>query len=111
MIFPDKVIRVRPNLDKIEPGFLWRLLQVPAIRSQIEAAARTAVGNFAIGGKDIKALKVPLPLPARQKDLAQALNDAVTSAKSKRTEAATLRQSAWTAFEAALFTAAEETTT
>lgn len=107
MIFPDKVIRVRPNLDKIAPGFLWRLLQVPAVRSQIEAAARTAVGNFAIGGKDIKALKVPLPLPARQQDLAQALNDAVTSAKPKRTEASTLRKSAWAAFESALFTPSE----
>jgi len=108
MIFPDKVIRVRPNPEKIEPGFLWRLLQVSAVRSQIEAAARTAVGNFAIGGKDIKALKVPLPLPARQKCIAQALEDTMTEAKSKRTEAATLRQSAWAAFEAALFTATEE---
>ncbi|WP_407898891.1 hypothetical protein [Ferrigenium sp. UT5] len=107
MIFPDKVIRVRPNLDKIEPEFLWRLLQVPAVRSQIEAAARTAVGNFAIGGKDIKALKVPLPTPAHQKDLAQALNDAVIRAKSKRTEATALRSAAWDAFESALFTPTE----
>ncbi len=104
MIFPDKVIRVRPNLDQIAPEFLWRLLQVPAVRSQIEAAARTAVGNFAIGGKDIKALQVPLPLPARQQDLAQALNEAMTGANSKRTEAAALRQLAWSTFEAALFT-------
>jgi len=41
----------------------------------------------------------------------QALKDAVTSTQCKRTEAATLRQSAWTAFEAALFTAAAEETT
>uniref|UniRef100_UPI0018CB613B hypothetical protein n=1 Tax=Pseudacidovorax intermedius TaxID=433924 RepID=UPI0018CB613B len=110
MIFPDKVIRVRPNLDRIKPWFLWRLLQVPAVRGQIEAAARTAVGNFAIGGKDTKALKVPLPLPlpARQKELARALNDIVTDAKSKRTAAATLRQAAWATLEAALFTATEE---
>lgn len=104
MIFPDKVIRVRPNLDRIESGFLWRLLQVPAVRSQIEAAARTAVGNFAIGGKDIKTLKVSLPLRARQEALAQALGDAVTDAAAKRTAAAALRQSAWATFEAALFT-------
>lgn len=104
MIFPDKVIRVRPNLDRIESGFLWRLLQVPAVRSQIEAAARTAVGNFAIGGKDIKTLKVSLPLRARQEALAQALGDAVTDAAAKRTAAAVLRQSAWATFEAALFT-------
>lgn len=108
MIFPDKVIRVRPNLDKIQPEFLWRLLQMPAVRSQIEAAARTAVGNFAIGGKDIKALKVPLPLPVHQKDIAQALNNALISAKSKRSEAAALRKSAWAAFESALFTPTEQ---
>jgi type I restriction enzyme S subunit len=107
-IFPDKVIRVRPNLDKIESQFLWRLLQVPAVRSQIEAAARTAVGNFAIGGKDIKALKVPLPPSEQQMALAQALNDSITCAKTKRTEATTLRQSAWAAFESALFTLTEE---
>ena len=108
MIFPDKVIRVRPYSDKIESQFLWRLLQLPALRSQIEAAARTAVGNFAIGGKDIKALKVPLPAVDQQKALAQALNDAVASAKNMRTEAAVLRKSAWAAFESALFTATEE---
>ncbi|MDX1253410.1 MAG: type I restriction enzyme HsdR N-terminal domain-containing protein [Gammaproteobacteria bacterium] len=106
-IFPDKVIRVRPDLTKIEPQFLWRLLQVPSVRAQIEAAARTAVGNFAIGGKDIKALKVPLPLLEQQKSLAQTLSDTVASVKTKRTEATTLRNSAWAAFESALFTPAE----
>lgn len=108
VIFPDKVIRLRLNLDKIESKFLWRLLQLPAVRCQIEAAARTAVGNFAIGGKDIKALNVPLPAVDQQKSLAQELNDAVTSATNKRTEATTLRKSAWATFESTLFTASEE---
>lgn len=103
MIFPDKVIRVRPDLGRIEPGFLWRLLQLPAVRSQIEAAARTAVGNFAIGSKDIKALMVPIPSVDQQKTLIQALSNAVASSKTKRAEAASLRQSAWAAFESALF--------
>jgi len=106
-IFPDKVIRVRPDLNRIEPKFLWRLLQLPALRIQIESAARTAVGNFAIGGKDIKALKVPLPALERQGVLAEALNDAVVTAEGKRAEAAALRDSAWAAFEAALFTPPE----
>ena len=52
-----------------------------------------------------------LTTPNRQRDHVQALIDAATSTKRKRTEAANLRQSAWTAFEAALFTAAEEPTT
>ena len=103
MIFPDKVIRVRPDLSRIAPGFLWRLLQLPVMRNQIEATTRTAVGNFAIGGKDIKALMVPIPSVDQQKTLAQALSDAVASSKNKRAEATNLRQSAWAAFESALF--------
>jgi type I restriction enzyme S subunit len=109
-IFPDKVIRVRPDPARVESGFLWRLLQVSAVRTQIEAAARTAVGNFAIGGKDIKALKVPLPPPDQQRTLALALNDAIGNAKAKRLEAAALRQSAWATFETALFTPTESGT-
>jgi hypothetical protein len=89
------------------PEFLCRLLQVLAVRSQIEAAARTAVGNFAIGGKDIKVLKVPLPIPAHQKDLARTLHNAMTSAKSKHIEATVLRNAAWAAFESTLFTPTE----
>lgn len=104
VIFPDKVIRVRVAQTKIKPGFLWRLLQVPAVRNQIEAAARTAVGNFAIGGKDIKALMVPIPSIDQQATLVRSLSDGIDKATARRTEAIALRQSAWTAFESALFT-------
>ncbi len=107
MIFPDKVIRVRPDRSQIDSHFLWRLLQLPATRNQIENAARTAVGNFAIGGKDIKRLKVPLPSVGEQIELVGVLNEAMENAKAKRTKAAALRQSAWAAFESALFTAEE----
>lgn len=107
-IFPDKVIRVRPDTNKINSVFLWRLLQLPALRIQIEGAARTAVGNFAIGGKDIKALKVPLPSVSVQIGLVSSLNVAANVAQKMRVEATTLRQSAWSAFESTLFTAIEE---
>lgn len=108
MIFLDKVIRVRPNPDKIESRFRWRLFQVPAMRDQLEAAARTAVGNFAIGGKDIKTLRVPLPSLELRRSLVLALGEVVAGALSKRTEATTLRQSTWSAFESALFTASAD---
>lgn len=108
MIFPDKVIRVRADHNRIKPEFLWRLLQVSALRSQIENAARTAVGNFAIGGKDIKSLNVPLPKLVDQGKLIRTLSDVIASAVANRAKAATLRQSAWAAFETALFTSHEE---
>jgi type I restriction enzyme S subunit len=60
LIFPDKVIRIRCKPD-ILPAYLWKVLQMPFMRSQIEAAARTAVGNYAIGTEDLWNLDLPLP--------------------------------------------------
>lgn len=108
MIFPDKVIRVRPDHTKIDSRYLWRLLQLPALRVQIESAARTAVGNFAIGGKDIKGLTIPLPPITQQTALVNALNIEIGKAQTKRVDASTLRKNAWDAFESALFTVSDE---
>ena len=109
-IFPDKVIRVRPDENKINSEYLWLLLQLPPMRKQIEGAARTAVGNYAIGSKDIKALKIPLPPITEQQKLFDALHAAMLTAQEKRTEAAVLRQSAWAAFESTVFNAIEKAT-
>jgi type I restriction enzyme S subunit len=66
LIFPDKLIRVRCKAN-ILPAYLWKLVQMQFARSQIESAARTAVGNYAIGSDDIWALRLPLPpLPVQQ---------------------------------------------
>lgn len=70
LIFPDKVIRVQPNEDLL-PEYLWLLLQTPPMRAQIEAAARTAVGNYAIGGKDIWDFDFPVPPKDVQASLAK----------------------------------------
>ena len=69
LIFPDKLIRARVN-ELMVPEFLWLVLQTPPMRSQIEAAARTAVGNYAIGGADIWNFDFPLPPITVQKRLA-----------------------------------------
>lgn len=43
------------------------MLQSHPLRTQIEAAARTAVGNYAIGSEDIWNLQIPLPpLPVQK---------------------------------------------
>ena len=66
LIFPDKLIRVRCKANTL-PAYFWKLAQMGFARSQIEAAARTAVGNYAIGSDDIWALRFPLPpLPVQQ---------------------------------------------
>ncbi len=60
LIFPDKLIRVRCKAD-VRAAFFWKLVQMPFVRSQLESAARTAVGNYAIGTDDIWSLRLPLP--------------------------------------------------
>jgi type I restriction enzyme S subunit len=69
LIFPDKVIRVRTNHDRILPNYCWQVLQSYPVRAQIEAAARTAVGNYAIGTEDIWNLRIPLPPLSVQKKI------------------------------------------
>lgn len=85
-IFPDKVIRVRVK-DNILPEYLWLVLQTPPMRAQISAAARTAVGNYAIGGKDIWGFEIPLP----PLDLQRSLVEEVMAAKA---EIARIREAA-----------------
>lgn len=77
LIFPDKLIRVRVETDKMRPDFLWLVLQTPPMRAQIEAAARTAVGNYAIGGRDVWNLEFPLP----PLEVQRALVERVTAAR------------------------------
>lgn len=102
-VFPDKIIRVRPDTARVDPEFLWRLLQTGAMRQQIEGAARTAVGNYAIGGADIARLVAPMPPLAEQRQLAATLALALADAADKRKAAQTLRAEAWSRFESALF--------
>ena len=103
LIFPDKLIRLRIKNDALVPDFLWRLLQLPNMRAQIESYARTAVGNFAIGSSDIADFQIPLPLQKVQRGLVQKLREARSKAAAKRTEAARLRAQAWADFLGAIF--------
>lgn len=68
LIFPDKLIRVRCKTN-ILPAFFAMLVKMAFTRSQIESAARTAVGNYAIGSSDIWNLRFPLPPPVVQREM------------------------------------------
>jgi type I restriction enzyme S subunit len=101
LIFPDKVIRVRLR-ENMLPAFFWRLLQTPPLRSQIEAAARTAVGNYAIGGRDLWRLRLSLPPLETQQALVAAITAARQRAATLRAEADRLQAAAIAEVEAAI---------
>lgn len=86
LIFPDKLIRVRCGPDLL-PAYFWKVAQMPFVRSQIESAARTAVGNYAIGSDDIWSLRFPLPPMPIQKAM-------MRRADAKRAEIAELKADA-----------------
>ncbi len=89
LIFPDKLICVRAKAEML-PGFLWLVLQTPPMRAQIETAARTAVGNYAIGGTDIWNFKFPLPPVPIQKQLVAEVTAAREKITAQRAAAAKL---------------------
>jgi type I restriction enzyme, S subunit len=103
LIFPDKIIRVRIINDGLLPEFLWRLLQLPAIRRQIESASRTAVGNHAIGSEDINDLQVVIPSMPTQMELVKSLQRAQLKADDQHREASRVRAIAATEFLGAVF--------
>jgi type I restriction enzyme S subunit len=91
LIFPDKVIRLRPKQD-LRPDYLWLLLQTPPLRAQIEAAARTAVGNYAIGGKDIWNFEFPIPPVEVQLKLTEDVLNTRKASRALLAEAVALRE-------------------
>lgn len=101
LIFPDKVIRVRLK-ENILPAYFWQVLKTPFVRAQIESFARTAVGNYAMGGKDVWQLRLPLPPLEVQEALVQALAQARHDALTLRARAAQVREQARQRIEAAL---------
>jgi hypothetical protein len=58
-----------------------------------------------INSKEVAGLPVPDASISQQEKLPSGLSSQTEAATNKRTEAETLRQTAWTAFESALFTA------
>jgi type I restriction enzyme, S subunit len=99
LIFPDKVIRVRVK-ENLSPEYCWKLLQLQPLREQIEAAARTAVGNYAIGTDDIWNLQIPLPPLEIQQAIMKRVNEGLQAISFERDAAEFKRQEIETEIEA-----------
>ena len=74
LIFPDKLMRVRCKSNVI-PEYLEYILGSSIARPQVEANARTAVGNHAIGNEDVFNVELPLPSIAEQEKLVEMIGE------------------------------------
>lgn len=71
--FPDTMIRIRARDDLIRPEYLALTWQSPAVRTQIEAAARTTAGIYKINQGSLGGIRVHVPSLKRQDEVLDAV--------------------------------------
>lgn len=105
----DKIFRVRFRPEgELLPRYLTEVMKLHSVRKQIESrltGTSPTMKNFSKPA--LLDLIFPLPDKGSQQRLVDCLACAREDASVKRTEAATIRRTAWSAFETALFTAGE----
>ncbi len=61
MAFPDTMIRIRPNQEKIHPVYLSIAWEHRYTRDQIEGSARTSAGIWKVAQSDLEVIRLPIP--------------------------------------------------
>jgi type I restriction enzyme S subunit len=107
-VHQNHIIKARPLTDRLLPEFAMAWFNSDAGRDHFFKSGKTTSGLGTINSTVIRTAPIPLPSIAFQRDLVDELTSAHSRSEIKRTEAATLRQSAWAAFESALFTTHDE---
>jgi type I restriction enzyme S subunit len=74
VVYPDKLIRLRPDSTKMTPDFLVFALSSRIVRTQIEELGKTTAGNIGISGGDAKSFVVPVPPLAEQRRIVAELD-------------------------------------
>lgn len=59
--FPDTMIRVRPDPNRVVPQFLKLVWDAESTRNQIEFSARTTAGIWKVAQPDLEAIALPVP--------------------------------------------------
>ncbi len=108
-VHQNHVLRVRLDQSKLRPEFVLAVINSSHGQAYFRSKAKRTTNLASINSKEVAGLPIPDIGINQQHDLLEVLHRQAGIAESKRTEAATLRQSAWATFEAVLFTATEET--
>jgi type I restriction enzyme, S subunit len=104
----NHIIKARPQAGRLLPEFAMAWFNSEAGRDHFFKSGKTTSGLGTINSTVIRTAPIPLPPIETQQAWVAKLSTTHSEAHAKRAEAATLRQSAWATFEAALFTATEE---
>jgi type I restriction enzyme S subunit len=102
-VHQNHILRVRLDQARVLPEFVLAVINSTHGQSYFRSKAKRTTNLASINSQEVAGLPIPLPSAPEQRNLLRALNASASVAAAKRTEAATLRQSAWSAFEAVLF--------
>ncbi len=75
MAFPDTLIRIRPDKDKLLPSYLVIVWNTSEVRSQIEQAAKTTTGLWKVAQGDLESISIPLPPLPEQQEIVRRVED------------------------------------
>lgn len=92
MLYPDKLIRVRLDQDRVAPEFAEIIASSPQAREQLEQNIKSAAGQHGISGGDLKLLRMPLPSVDFQKVIAHRTATALREIDRLTAEAAAARR-------------------
>ena len=86
-VFASYLMRLRVDRNKAEPEFVSAFLNGKAGRVQIARESRQIIGMSNINANEIRTLRVPLPEPPEQRELALALETARSTRRQKLAQA------------------------
>ncbi len=81
MVFESNMMRFRVDEQRALPGYVFRLLNSPVCKKQIIGSAKRAVGQSSINQGNLKAILLPLPSVAIQKEICAILETVVAKVR------------------------------
>ncbi|MFH8617860.1 hypothetical protein ACH4E8_22700 [Streptomyces sp. NPDC017979] len=75
--FPDTMIRIRTDSERVLPRYLHHVWSSPLARKQIERGARTGTGIYKVNQNLISGLRLPFPEPDEQEEIADHIDQAL----------------------------------
>jgi type I restriction enzyme M protein len=67
-LFASYLIRLRPNLDRLLPHFLYETLQSEPMKMDIRKQVKSSAGNYNLNTRGIRELRIPLPPKKMQQE-------------------------------------------
>src|SRR5262249_53958292 len=79
VIYPDKLIRVRVDRNRISSAFLEAVVSAPQSRTALAPFIKSAAGQHGISGADLKRVRIPLPTLEYQEEIVANLKAALST--------------------------------